>query len=133
MKKLITLLLIVSALTSCKKTEFSPVGPTDLRIRNISDQTFTELTVKIKSQIHVYGDIGSWQVSDYFRYDTAFVKAEITAKVNGETFSTSPVNYLGLIHIGQERITYDVWISDMAGKKLAIDDVTYEEPLVLKK
>lgn len=131
MKKLIPVLLILLVLSGCKKTKFSPVGPTDVRIRNLSDQTLNELTVKIKSQTHIYGNIGPSQVSDYFRFDTAYVKAEITAKVNGETFSTSPVNYLGLIHMGLERITYDVWISDMAGKKLAIDYVWYDEPLIL--
>ena len=33
-------------LLACKKKEFSPEGPTDVRIRNISDLTFEEVIVK---------------------------------------------------------------------------------------
>jgi|WetSurMetagenome_2_1015567.scaffolds.fasta_scaffold43630_2 hypothetical protein len=132
MKKLIPVLLLLMALSSCKKTEFSPVGPTDVAIRNLSDQTLNELTVKIKSQIHTYGNIGPSQVSDYFRFDTAFVKAEITAKVNGVNFSTATVNYLGLIHIGRERIIYNVWLPNgLSEPVIEIDDVVYIEPLIL--
>jgi hypothetical protein len=133
MKKLIPVILVILALSGCKKTEFSPVGPTDVRIRNLSDQTLNELTVKFKSQSHLYGSLGPSQVSDYFRYDTAFVKAEITARINDILFSTSSVNYLGLIHIGRERITLDVWLpSGVSAPVIEIDDVVYDEPLVLE-
>jgi hypothetical protein len=133
MKKLIPVFLILLVLVSCKKNEFSPVGPTDVRIQNLSDQTLNELTVKIKSQIHTYGNVGPSQFSEYFRFDTAFVKAEITAKINDVTFSTAAVNYPGLIHIGQERITYVLWLpSGLSEPKIEITNVVYDEPLVLE-
>lgn len=132
MKKFLLLSIVLIAVLACKKTEYAPAGPTDLRIRNISDQTLTELKVNIQGNIQNYGDVASQQVTDYLRFDTVYVKAEITAKVNNVTFSTGTVNYMGLTYIGRERITYDIWISDFTGKKLEIDNVTYEEPLVLK-
>ena len=46
MKKLVTVFLILLSLLACKKKEFSPEGPTDVRIRNISDLTFEEVIVK---------------------------------------------------------------------------------------
>jgi len=132
MKKLLFFSLILIAAFACKKTEFAPAGPTDLRIQNISDQTLNDITVNIQGNILDFGNLAPLQVSDYHRFDTAYVKAEITAKVNDELFSTGEVNYMGLIYIGQERITYKIWISDFPGKKLEIDDVIYEEPLLLK-
>lgn len=132
MKKLIPVLLILLVLVSCKKTEFSPVGPTDVRIQNLTGQTLNELTVKIKSQTHTYGNIGPSQLSEYLRFDTAFVKAEITAKISDVTFSTAPFNYMGLIHIGREQIIYNVWLpSGITEPVIEIDDVVLIGPLVL--
>jgi hypothetical protein len=79
-----------------------------------------------------FGNVGAGLVSDYMRFDTAYVKAEISAIINSESFTTGPVDYRGLTYIGQERITYKIWISDFPGKKLEINDVIYEEPLILK-
>ena len=132
MKKLLLFSIVVIAVLACKKTPFAPAGPTDLRIRNKSDQTLTEVKVNIQGNIQNYGDIAPQQVTDYLRFDTVYVKAEITAKVNNVTFSTGTVNYKGLTYLGQERITYDIWISDFNGKKLEIDYVIYEEPLILE-
>lgn len=132
MKKLLLFSIVLIAVLACKKTPFSPAGPTDLRIRNISDQTLTDVKVNIQGNIQNYGNIAPHQVTDYLRFDTVYVKAEITAKVNNMTFSTGTVNYMGLTYIGQERITYDIWISDFNGKKLEIDDVIYDEPLILE-
>ncbi len=133
MKKYLIVLFFLIALTSCKKTEFEPKGPTDVRIRNISDQNFTEVVVKIKEESFIFGDIAKTTgVSEYFRFETAFAKADISAKINGVVFSTDPVDYTYLNYQGQMRITYEVWISDFQNKKLEIHNVIPEEPLVLK-
>ena len=133
MKKYLPILFFLVALTACKKTEFEPKGPTDVRIRNLSDQNFTEIVVKIKDESIPFGDIAKQGgISEYFRFETAFRYAEITTKVNGVTFSTGPVDYAYLNYYGQMRITYEVWISDFSGKKLEIHNVIPEEPLVLK-
>ena len=132
MKKFLLLSIVLLAVLACKKTKFDPAGPTDVRIKNISDQTLTEVKVNIQGNIKNYGVIGPQQISDYVRFDTAYVKAEITAKVNNETFSTGSVNYMGLTYQGQVRLTYVVWISDFTGKKLEINNVVLEEPLILE-
>lgn len=132
MKKYLIILFFLIALTSCKKTEFEPKGPTDVRVNNISDQNFTELVVKIKDESFTLGDIAKGGVSEYFRFETAFVKADISAKINGVVFSTDPVDYTYLNYQGQIKMTYEVWISDLQNKKLEIHDVIPEGPLVLK-
>ncbi len=139
MKKLFVISFAVLSLLACKKTKFSPEGPTDVRIRNISDQTFNEVIMKTsdnEEDIDTLGTINSNSVSDYFRFTRAYPKAEISAKINiGDvvsTYSTGNVDFTYMQYLGQDRITFEVWISDPGNKKLEIFNVIHEEPLVLK-
>ena len=139
MKKLILIPLLLLALLSCKKTKFSPEGPTDVRIRNLSDLQFLEVTgvTSEKSEdTFTFGDISSGSVSEYHRYTKAYPKADISAKINigGSLieFSTDSVDYTYLNYIGQDRITFEVNISDLNNRKLTINNVILEEALVLK-
>jgi len=139
MKKLIVISFILLSVLACKKKEFSPEGPTDVRIRNLSDQTFQEVIVTTSEKtedVDTIGNISSGAVSDYFRFTKAYPKAEISAKINvgGSlvTFTTGKVNYTYQQYIGQDRITYEVYISSMPDRQLTINNVIPEEPLVLK-
>jgi len=132
MKRLLFFIIIATSLVSCKKTEFEPKGPTDVRVRNISDVTFTEVTVKIDDESFVLGDITAGDVSAYQRFATAYPKAEISAKINNVLFTTGPVDNTYSQYMGLMKITYVVYISNMSNKELKIDDVKTEEPLVLK-
>jgi hypothetical protein len=139
MKKLIIIPIIVFALFACKKTKFAPEGPTDVRIRNLSDLAFKEVstgTSEKPEDVFTFGDIASGSVSDYHRYNKAYPKAEISAKINvgGSLieFSTDTVDYTYLNYIGQDRITFEVYISDMNNRKLSISNVVLEEALTLK-
>jgi hypothetical protein len=122
MKKLILVSIIILSNLACKKTEYSPEGPIDVRIRNLSDQTFTEIiigTSEYDEDIETLAAIEKYTTSEYFRFRKAYPKAEITATVNGQVFSTGPVNYnSGFTYIGQAKITYEVWISDYNQKLL---------------
>ena len=139
MKKLIVISFILLTVLACKKKEFSPEGPTDVRIRNLSDQTFQEVIVTTSEKtedVDTIGNISTGAVSDYFRFTKAYHKAEISAKINvgGSlvTFTTGKVNYTYQQYIGQDRITYEVYISSMPDRQLTINNIIPEEPLVLK-
>ncbi len=132
MKKLLFLSMVILVVLSCKKTRFEPKGPTDIRIKNISDQIFQEVVVNINGEKDTLYNIASNTYSDYSRFEIAYTKAEISAKINGVIFTTGPVDYTYLNYIGLMRITYVIWIKDFAGKKLEINDVIPEEALVLK-
>jgi hypothetical protein len=122
MKKLILFSIIILSNYACKKTEYSPEGPIAVRIRNLSDQTFTQVIVgtsEYNEDIDTLMTIEKYATSEYIRFRKAYPKAEITATVNGQVFSTGPVNYnSGYTYIGQAKITYKVWISDYNLKKL---------------
>lgn len=139
MKKLIIISLLLLSVLACKKKEFSPEGPTDVRIRNITEETFVEVIVSTSEKagdIDTLGNITKGSVSDYFRFTKAYPKAEISAKVNigGSLikFSTGSVDYTYMQYIGQDRITFEVYISNPTNRILTISNVIIEEPLVLK-
>jgi hypothetical protein len=139
MQKLIIISLLLISVLSCKKKEYAPEGPTDVRIKNISDLTFEEVIVSTSEKpddIDTIGNVANGSVSDYFRFAKAYPKAEISALINtGDSlvkFSTGTVSYTYMQYIGQDRITYEVYISDMNKRKLTISNVIEDEPLVLK-
>lgn len=139
MKKLIIISIVLLSVLACKKKEFSPEGPTDIRIRNISDLVFTEVILKTSEKIEdvdTLGNIGTGGVSEYFRFLKAYPKAEISAKINISgslvMFSTGPVDYTYMQYIGQDKITYEVYISNLSKRELTISNVIPEESLDLK-
>jgi hypothetical protein len=139
MKKIILVAFILIALLSCKKKHFSPEGPTDVRIRNLSDLTISEVVVSTSENAGdtiSFGSITSGSESAYSRFKKAYPKAEISANINiGGTmvrFSTGPVDYTYMQYIGQDRITYEVYIYNLANHVLSISNVIIEEPLTLK-
>jgi hypothetical protein len=129
MKKFFVISMIIITVLACKKIKFSPEGPTDVRVRNLSDLTFYEVIVNTSGGIDTLGDIGPGNVSDYYRYNKAFPKAEISATINSEKFSTGPVNYTYMQYLGQDKITYEVFISSISNKTLTIYNVIHEEPI----
>jgi hypothetical protein len=139
MKKLIIISLLLLSVLACKKKEFSPEGPTDVRIRNLTRETFQEVIVSTSEKpedIDTLGNIAESSVSDYFRFTKAYPKAEISIKIDigGSLikFSTGSVDYTYMQYIGQDRITYEVYVSNPTNHVLTIDNVIIEEPLVLK-
>jgi len=136
MKKYLFLLLILVAVTACKKTKFEPEGPTDVRVRNQQGtEIYSEVVINTAGvrdtigNIKKLGNISPGEVSGYQRVKIAFPKAEITVKINGEKFSTGAVNSTYMQYIGQMRVTYEVYISNMTNKVLTISNVIPEEPL----
>ena len=66
--KYITFLSIVLAaivLTSCKKTEYTPDGPTDIRIHNVSLLNYDSVVViKTDLEINEYGTVNPGEQTD---------------------------------------------------------------------
>jgi uncharacterized beta-barrel protein YwiB (DUF1934 family) len=128
MKKLyvITLLLLVICCFSCKKTPFSPEGPTDVRIRNLTGSALTEVVVRIKDEEITFGTIEINNISQYHRFKTAFPKAYISSGISPDTISTGPVDFTYMNYFGQVKMTYDVIVEN---NSLKIKNVTLDSPL----
>jgi hypothetical protein len=129
MKKIVLFLLIVCLIAYCKKTEYTPEGPTDVRIRNQSSSVLSDVFVKIKDEEIFFGEIGAAGLSEYHRFKTAFPKAYISSKINGEVFTTGQVDFTYQNYFGQVRMTYEVIIDN---NFLKINNVVLDSHLNLK-
>ena len=139
MKKILLLSAIFILAVGCKKQKYSPEGPTDIRIRNLSDLTFNNVilsTSEYTEDVDTLGTILNGSESDYYRFRKAYPKAEVSATINIDgspvIFSTGPVDYTYMQYIGQDMITYEVYISDMVNRILSINNVVLEAPIKLK-
>ncbi|MCU0462930.1 MAG: hypothetical protein MUF36_13115 [Bacteroidales bacterium] len=139
MKKLVFISLFIIAVISCKKTEWSPEGPTDVRVKNLQpSETFYNVIIRTAGgrdttgNIKKLGNIAPGDTSIFQRVTFAYPKAEITATINGQLFSTGEFQSTYMQYISRFRITYEVYISNMTNRVLTINNVSYEEPLVLK-
>lgn len=136
MRKNICLLFVLLALSACKKEKWEPEGPTDVRIRSLqTDELMADVVINTAGvrdtvgNVKKLGMIKPGQTSEYRRVSIAFPKAEITAEINGETFSTGPVNSTYMHYIGLMRITYEVQIKDPEKRLLEIKNIIPDEAL----
>ncbi|HEX2969768.1 MAG TPA: hypothetical protein VHO46_11765 [Bacteroidales bacterium] len=139
MKRLLLLSALILLIASCKKTEFSPEGPTDIRIRNLSDQPFTDVIIKTseyEEDVDTIASLPAGGTSEYLRFKKAYPKATISAKVNINgsviTVSTGTEDFTYLNYLSTQRVTFEVYIPDLTAGKLEISKVIPEEELVLK-
>ncbi|HOF20623.1 MAG TPA: hypothetical protein PLO24_05165 [Bacteroidales bacterium] len=136
MRKNICLLFVLLALSACKKEKWEPEGPTDVRIRNLqTDELMADVVINTAGvrdtvgNVKKLGMVKPGRTSEYRRVSIAFPKAEITAEINGETFSTGPVNSTYMHYIGLMRITYEVQIKDPEKRLLEIKNIIPDEAL----
>jgi len=137
MKRNVVLLLVILALFACKKEKWEPEGPTDVRVRNLqANEIMRDIVINTAGvrdtagNVKKLGVVNPGGVSDYRRVSIAFPKAEITAVINGEKFSTGPVNSTYMNYIGLMRITYEVSVADLTNRLLTVDNVIPEEALI---
>ena len=128
MKKLILFLTILAIAVACKKVERTSIGPTDIRIRNSSPAIMSELTVETGGGTYNYGTLNPDALSAYNRFEKAYVKANISAMINGQKYKTDTAIYTYMQFLGPDKVTY--WItSNDAQKKLIITNVIHESPI----
>ncbi|HOW39053.1 MAG TPA: hypothetical protein PL123_00830 [Bacteroidales bacterium] len=134
MKKYILLALFLAAAIACKKTEFEPEGPTDVRIRNLTTYALYDLTVDIDSVAN-YGNLDAQSTSAYIRFKKAYPKATISAKINKggtlTTYSTEKFDYTYMQYMGQMKITYEIFVPQ-ADQNVFEVKVVPDEPLILE-
>ncbi|HUX95494.1 MAG TPA: hypothetical protein VMV47_07155 [Bacteroidales bacterium] len=134
MKKYLFYALIILSVAACKKTKFSPEGPTDVRIRNLTTYALYDLTVDLDTVVN-YGNLNPQSATDYIRFTKAYPKATISAKINKDgslvTFSTEKFDYTYMQFMGQMKITYEIFILQ-PDKNVFEVEVIPDEPLVLE-
>lgn len=134
MKKYLVFALIILLAASCKKTKFSPEGPTDVRIRNLTTYALYDLTVDIDTIVN-YGDLNPQSATDYIRFPKAYSKATISARINKNgslvNVATEKFDYTYMHYMGQMKITYEIFILQPDKNTFEVEVIPDEE-LVLK-
>ena len=129
MKKLFLLTVILFAVISCKKTEKTPLGPTDIRVRNLTTVDMSDLIVNTFDSTYNYGILKAANISDYHRFDRAYPKANISAIINGLKYKTDTAIYTYMQYLGPDKVTYEIYISNDVQRKLSIFNVIHESPI----
>ncbi len=129
MRKLIIIFAAILLITGCKKTEKEPLGPTDIRVKNLSNVTMDDLTVETGGGTYNFGTLGAGDTTDYYRFEMAYPKANIFAFIDGQKYKTDTAIYAYMQYLGQVKATYEIFIENEAQKKLKINNVVMESPL----
>jgi hypothetical protein len=130
MEKKFVFLFIAAVMTlSACKEKFTPEGPTDIRIKNLSTLTFEQISVNTSGGTNEYETLAGGEYTEYKRFDKAYPYAEITATIGGEVYTTGPQNYNYQVVLGEGKFTYEVYISNPSQRILAVSKVIPEAPL----
>ena len=130
MKKLLLLTTILLITVSCKKDKLSPLGPTDIRIRNLTTLNMTNVIVNTGGGEYTFALIKADSVSVYHRFEKAYPKANISAIINGQKYRTDTITtYAYMQYLSQIKATYEIYIVSDVQKKLAISKVIPESEL----
>ena len=127
MKRAVPIIFMVLVLLSCKKTRIEPEGPTDVRIYNITDQVFDNVTVNTSGGEFNFGTVPSTGYTSYHRFDKAYPKADVTLTVGGVEYSTPQQDYTYMQYMGQMKITYRIFIKSQVLKELDTEVVAEGE------
>ena len=128
MKRVILVATLTLVIFACKKQEIEPLGPTDVRIRNITDKTFENVIVNTSGGENNFGTIPSGTFSSYYRYEKTYPHIDISLTIEGVEYSTPKADYTYQNYIGQVKCTYEVFISDVS-QKLLDTKFVYDSPL----
>ncbi|MDT8401711.1 MAG: hypothetical protein RQ743_08455 [Bacteroidales bacterium] len=123
------ILLSIALITfSCTKPNHTPEGPTDVRIRNITDRDFSNVLVDTGGGNYNYGNLASGNETGYHRFEKAYPDAEVTVMINGEAYTTGEQDYTFATYIGPDKVIYEVYILNPEQKRLAVD-IILEGPI----
>jgi len=131
MKQTLVFILLLLITLSCKKTKIEPEGPTDVRIYNNTDSVFTNVLVNTSGGEHNFGTISPHVSSDYYRFDKAYQKIDISLTIRTTTYSAVKQDYSYQTYMGLVKCTYKVFISDPVTHTLDVE-VLYDAPLTGK-
>jgi hypothetical protein len=115
----IALFTAVLIFQGCTKEKQTPDGPTDIRIRNITEADFLSVTVNTGEEEYLFGDVAAHTETGYYRFEIAYPDAEITFSFNGNQYTTGVPDNTYAVPLQQGKFTYEIWISDDPNRIIA--------------
>lgn len=106
--KIIGYLLISLFLLGCSNTN-SDI--TLIRVKNISQFDFVDVIVNTSGGENNYGNILANAISGYESFDFAYSYAFIELKINNNTYTIQPIDYVGETPLTPGKYTYGIDVS----------------------
>lgn len=110
MKKHLVLLLVVLVTSFSCTDRDDNLTKVNLRIKNTSDVTYQEVTVR--SDEYVYTNISSGSYSDYLEFDQLYSYAYINILSEGENYVLQPIDFVGETPLTIGFYTYELNINE---------------------
>ncbi len=130
MKKITILITLILAMAGCSKEKITPEGPTDVRIRNLSDVEFTNVIVETGKGEYNYGTIASRSDSEYHRFEISYNNIEVTATIDGMVYTNGEQDHTFDVYIGPDKVSYEVYPESIGSGVLIVEVVyPYDGPI----
>ena len=121
MNKITFLLIVLTALilTSCKKNNYTPDGPTDIRIHNVSLLTYDSVVViNTELETNEYGTVEPGEQTEYKRFEKAYPREQVNMYINSVSYEFAPDDSVRVL-LQQGKFTYELNV-DTVAKSLSI-------------
>lgn len=116
MNKITILSIVLTAivLTSCKKTEYTPDGPTDIRIHNVSSLTYDSVVViNTLSESNEYGTVNPGAQTEYKRFEKAYPREQVNMYIDSVSYEFPPDDSIRVL-LQQGKFTYQLDVDTVA-------------------
>ncbi|MGI9543106.1 MAG: hypothetical protein ACR2MX_07590 [Cyclobacteriaceae bacterium] len=122
MRKLLLYALIGLMAFSCGEAQpdASLLGPTNIRVKNISLFDFDEVEVSAPGGVANYGPVAVQATSDYQSYSEAYRYAFIKVTIGDKDFILQPIDYVGESPLGVGNFTYVIDVPDLEGSGITL-------------
>ncbi len=109
MKKIFILLFTIVIFYGCSSTEDTN-EPKDLQIRisNVSEFNYENINVNASGEMVEFGNLNSNSNSEYKTFDLAYRYAFVEFKIDGETFTLQPIDYVGETPLENGKYSYKI-------------------------
>lgn len=115
----LSLALTVIFLVSCNKTEYTPNGPTDIRIHNVSSLTYDSVVViNTLSESNEYGTVNPGAQTEYKRFEKAYPREQVNMYIDSVSYEFPPDDSVRVL-LQQGKFTYQLDV-DTVAKTLSI-------------
>lgn len=92
----------------CSNDNGSFSNEVQIRVKNTSSFEYSDVRVNTSGGENNYGSILPNQLSDYKTYDFAFRYAYVELKIEGETFTLQPIDYVGEAKLKSGKYTFEI-------------------------
>ncbi len=106
MNRLTILIFTVLILSNCSDDE--NIASVNIRLSNISDYNFKNITVNTSTGNVTYDDLDSGQLSEFKAFDLAYQYAFIELSIDGEIYTHQPIDYVGASPLDKGYYTYEL-------------------------